>query len=109
MKRLGAGAWIALGTIAGGANAGLEKAAKLFNIKMKEFTGGGAFVTDDWGLGRVEGSQTIKAMPSKDAGKGSFGDGQDHEHLSVRTALAAEMKDLILEVWRSLAGLTQGC
>ena len=107
-ERLRAGTRIAMGTIAGGANAGLEKAAKLFNIKMKELTGSGAFVTDDRRLGRIEGSQSIKAMTFKDAGKGSFREGQDHEHLSVRTALAAEAKDLIFEVWRGLTRLTQG-
>ncbi len=35
MEGLDTGAWVAMGTIAGGADAGLEKAAKLFNIKMK--------------------------------------------------------------------------
>jgi hypothetical protein len=34
VERLDAGAWIAMGTIAGGANTGLMEAAKLFNIKM---------------------------------------------------------------------------
>ena len=38
MERLGAGAGIAVGTIAGGADAGLMKAAKFFNIKMKQLT-----------------------------------------------------------------------
>jgi hypothetical protein len=42
VEGLGAGAWIAVGTVAGGADAGLEEAAKLFNIKMKELTGSGA-------------------------------------------------------------------
>jgi len=34
VKRLNACAWITVGTVAGGADAGLGKAAKLFNIKM---------------------------------------------------------------------------
>ena len=34
VKRLDARARVAVGTVAGGANAGLVKAAKLFNIKM---------------------------------------------------------------------------
>ena len=63
---------IAMGTVAGGANAGLEKAAKLFNIKMKQLAWGGAFVTEDRRLGRIEGSQTVEAMALEDAGKGSF-------------------------------------
>jgi hypothetical protein len=108
VERLCASAWIAVRAVAGGADAGLEKAAKLFNIKMEEFTGSGAFVTDDRRFGRIEGSQMIKAVAFEDAGKGSFGDGQDHEHLSVRTALSAEREDLIFESGRGFAGLTQG-
>jgi hypothetical protein len=34
VKRLDARAWVAVGTVAGSANAGLGEAAKLFNIKM---------------------------------------------------------------------------
>jgi len=72
VEGLGAGAWIAVGAIACGADAGLMKAAKLFNIKMKQLAGGGAFVTHDRRLGRIEGSQAVEAMPLEDAGKGSF-------------------------------------
>ena len=105
MEGLDAGAGITMGAIAGGADAWLEKAAKLFNIKMKEVTGSGAFVTPDRRLGRIEGSQAIEAMTSEDAGKGSFGDGKNHEDLRVRTALAAEGEDLVFELWRRLARL----
>jgi hypothetical protein len=72
VKGLDAGARIAMGTIAGGADARLEKAAKLFNIKMKELAGGIAFVTQDRRLGRIEGGEAIEAMTLEDAGKGSF-------------------------------------
>ena len=72
MERLDTGAWIAMGTVAGGADAGLVKAAKLFNIKMKQLAWGGAFVTDDGRLGRIEGGQAVEAMALEDAGKGSF-------------------------------------
>ena len=72
VKGLGAGARIAMGTIAGGADAGVEKAAKLFNIKMKELAWSGAFVADHRRLGRIEGSQAVEAMTLEDAGKGSF-------------------------------------
>ena len=99
------GARITVGTIAGGANAGLMKTAKLFNIKMKELTWGGAFVTDDGRPGRIEGSQAIEAMASEDAGKGSFGEGKEHEDLGVGTALPAEGEDLVFELGRSLAWL----
>ena len=106
MEGLDTGAWVAMGTVAGGADAGLEKAAKLFNIKMKEFAGSGAFVTQDRRLGRIEGGQAIEAMTSEDAGKGSFGDGKNHEDLGVRTALAAEGEDLVFKLGRRLAWLT---
>ena len=66
------GAGIAVGAIAGGADAGLEKAAKLFNIKMKELTWSSAFVTQDWRPGRIEGGEAIEAVTLEDAGKGSF-------------------------------------
>ena len=72
VKGLDTGAWVAMGTVAGGADTRLVKAAKLFNIKMKEIAGGGAFVTQDRRLGRIEGGQAIEAMTSEDAGKGSF-------------------------------------
>jgi hypothetical protein len=72
VKGLDAGAWIAMGTVAGGADAGLVKTAKLFNIKMKELTWSGAFVALDRRLGRIERSQAIEAMALENAGKGSF-------------------------------------
>lgn len=108
MERLRAGTRIAMGPIAGGANARLEKAAKLFNIKMKEFTGRGAFITDDWRFWRLKRSQPIETVTFEDAGKGSFRDGQDHEDLGVGTALAAEGEDLGFQSRRSFARLTQG-
>jgi len=44
VERLDPGARVAMGTVAGGADARLVKTAKLFNIKMKEFPWSGAFV-----------------------------------------------------------------
>jgi hypothetical protein len=98
VKGFGAGAWVTLGTIAGGADAGLMKAAKLFNIQMQEFTGRGAFVTEDWWFGWFEGTETIEAMTLEHAGERGFGDGEDHEHLSVGTALAAQREDLVFKL-----------
>ena len=108
VEGLGAGAWIAMGTVAGGADAGLEKAAKLFNIKMKQLAGSGALVTKDGRLGRIESRQAIEAMALEDAGKGSFGDGKNHEDLGVGTALATEGEDLGFELGRRLARLASG-
>jgi hypothetical protein len=72
VEGLDAGAWIAVGTIAGGANAWLMKAAKLFNIKMKQLAGCGAFVTEDRRLWRIEGRPAIETVTFEDTGKGSF-------------------------------------
>ena len=105
VKGLDAGAGIAVGAVAGGANAGLVKAAKLFNIKMKEFAGSGAFVAQDRGFGGIEGCEAVEAMALEHAGQRGFGEGKDHKDLSVGTALAAERKDLGFELWRSFAWL----
>jgi hypothetical protein len=72
MEGLDTGAGIAVRTIAGGAHAGLMEAAQLLNIQMKEIPRSLAFVTDDWWLGRIEGSQAVEAMALEDTGKGSF-------------------------------------
>jgi hypothetical protein len=72
VEGLNARATVAERAVPGGADAGLEKAAQLFNIKMKEFAGRGAFVADHRRLGRIEGHQAIEAVTSEDAGKGSF-------------------------------------
>ena len=72
VEGLDAGAGIAMGAIPGSANAGLEKAAKLFDIKVKQLTRGGAFITHDRRLGRIESGEAVEAMTLEDAGKGSF-------------------------------------
>jgi len=106
VKRFGSCTWIAVGTMAGGANAWLMKAAKLFNIKMKELPWSSAFVTQDRRLGWIEGAEAIKAVTLKDAGKGSFRDGKNHEDLSIGAALFTEREDLSFEWRRSFARLT---
>lgn len=109
VKRLDPCAWVAVGAVAGGPDAGLGKAAKLFNIKMKQLAGMSAFVTDDRGLWRVECGEPIETVALEDAGKGSFRDGQDHQDLSVGTALFAERDDLSFKLGGSLAWLMQRC
>ena len=105
VKGLDAGAWVAVGALTGGANARVEKAAQLFNIQMKELAWVSAFVADHRRLGRIECRQAVEAMALEDTGKGSFGDGQNHEDLGVGTALAAQFQDLSFEVWGSFAWL----
>ena len=46
-------------------------------------------------------------MALEDAREGGFGDGKDHEDLSVGTALAAESQDLSFELGWSFAWLAQ--
>ncbi len=72
VKGLDTGSRIAMGTVAGGADAGLVKTAKLFNIKMKELAWSGAFVALNRRLRRIQRSEAIEAMTLEDAGKGSF-------------------------------------
>ena len=72
VEGLDAGARITMRTLAGGADAGLVKAAQLFNIKMKEIPWGIAFVAPDRRLGRIEGSQAVETMTLEDTRKGSF-------------------------------------
>lgn len=95
-------------TIPGGAHAGLMKPAKLFNIKVKQLTGRGAFVADDGRFGWFQGTEAVESVTLEDAGKGGFGDGQDHQHLCVGTALAAEREDLVFELGWGFARLMQG-
>lgn len=66
------GAWIAVGTVPGSADAGLMKPAQLFNIQMQEFTGGGALVTEDWRFRRFEGAEAIEAVALEHAGQSGF-------------------------------------
>lgn len=92
------GARVAMGTIAGGADAGLMKAAKLLDIKMKQLAGSGAFVAHDRRLWGIESGEAVEAMALEDAGERGFGDGQDHQHLGVGTALTAQGEDLFFEL-----------
>ena len=100
-------AGIAVGAITSGADAGLEETAKLFNIKMKEIAWSSAFVTEDRRPGRIEGAEAVEAVALEDAGKGSFGDGKNHEDLSVGAALLAQGDDFGFELRRRLARLTK--
>jgi hypothetical protein len=98
VKGFSACARVALGTVAGGAHAGLMKAAQLLDIEVKKLPWSGAFVAHDRRPGRFEGAEAVEAVTLEDAGKGSFRDGKDHEDLGVRTALFAQGDDLGLEV-----------
>ena len=99
---------IAFGAIAGGADAGASEAAELLDVEVKELAGMGAFVTKDGRFWRLEGRESIKMMAAQDAGEGGLGDGENHEDLSIGTALPAEGEDLGFELGAGLAGLAVG-
>ena len=105
VEGLDAGAWIAVGAVAGGADAGLGEAAELLDVEVEEVAGEVAFVAEDGRFGRFEGSEAVEAVAAQDAGEGGFGDGQDHADLGVGTALAAQGDDLGFELRGGLAGL----
>jgi hypothetical protein len=108
MEGLDPGARIAASPIAGGTDAWAGEAAELLDIEVKEFAGLGAFVTNHGRFGRLQGRESIKMMAAQDAGEGGLGDGQNHEDLSVGTALPAEGEDLGFELGAGLAGLAVG-
>lgn len=107
VEGLDPGTRIAGGAIAGGADAGAGEAAEFLDVEVKELAGMGAFVTDHGRFGRLQGRESIKMMSAQDAGEGGLGDGQDHEDLSIGTALAAEGEDLGFELGAGLAGLAE--
>jgi hypothetical protein len=105
VKRLDPGARIARGPIAGGADAGAGEAAQLLDVEVKELARTGAFVTNHGRFGRLQGREPIKMMAAQDAGERGLGDGEDHEDLSIGTALPAKGEDLGFELRAGLAGL----
>jgi len=100
-----ASAWVAGGAIAGGADTGMAEAAELLDVEVEELAGEVAFVTLGGRFGRFESGETIEMMAAQDAGESGLGDGQDHQDLSVGTALAAEGEDLSFELGAGLARL----
>ena len=100
-----AGAWVTGGAIAGGADAGAREATELLDVEVEELAGEVAFVTLGGRFGRFESGETIEMMAAQDAGESGLGDGQDHQDLSIGTALAAEGEDLSFELGAGLARL----
>ena len=107
VEALDAGAWIAVGAVAGGADAGPCEAAQLLDVEVEEFARRSAFVADDRRFRRLQRSEAVEAVAAQDAGEGGLGDGQDHANLSVGTAFAAQGEDLGFELGRSSAGLAE--
>ena len=100
-----AGARVALGFVAGGADAGFGKAAELLDVEVEKIAGSVAFVAEDGRFGRFEGGETVQTVTTQDAGKSGGGNGENHADLGVGTALAAQDDDLGFEIGGSFAGL----
>jgi len=107
VEGLGACAWVALGAVAGGADAWFGEASELFDVEVKEVARGVAFVADDRRFRRLQRSEAMEAVAAQDAGEGGLGDGQDHADLGVGTAFAAQGEDLGFELGGSFAGLAE--
>jgi hypothetical protein len=105
VQGLDAGAWVALGTVASGADAWAMEAAELLDVEVEEFAGCGAFVAQRRRFGRIERREAIEVMTAQDAGESGLGDWEDHHDLSVGASLAAQSEDLGFELGRGLAGL----
>ena len=103
-----AGAWVALGAVAGGADARFLEASELLDVEVEKVAGGVAFVADDRGFGRFQRGETLEAVAAENAGEGGLGDREDHANLSVGAALAAQGEDLGFELGRSFARLAVG-
>ena len=92
-----AGARIAEGAIAGGADAGPREAAQFLDVEMKEFARVSTLVTLWRRFGRLEGGEAMEAVAAQDPGDGSLGDLKNGEDLGVGAALAAQSEDVSFE------------
>ena len=105
VKTFDAGAWVALGTVASGANAWAMEAPELLDVEVEEFAGGGAFVAQRGRFGRIERREAIEVMRAQDAGESGLGDRENHHDLSVGASLAAQSEDLGFELRSGFARL----
>jgi hypothetical protein len=83
VEALDAGAWIAVGAVAGGADARFVEAAEFLDVEVEEVARSVAFVADDGRLGRFEGAETMEAVTAQDAGESGAVDFEDEADLGV--------------------------
>jgi hypothetical protein len=105
VQRLDTGARITMGPIAGGADAGACEAAQLLDVEVEKLARMGVFIADGRRFGRFERREAVEMMAAQDTREGGLGDGQNHHHLGVGPALAAQLQDLSFELRGSLARL----
>jgi hypothetical protein len=105
VQRFDAGAWVALGAITGGPNAGACETAQLLDVEVEKLTRRSAFVAQDWGLWRFESGESVEVVAAEHAGQGGLGDGENHEDLGIGAALPAQGEDAGFELWAGFARL----
>ncbi len=69
METFDAGAWVADGAIAGGADAGAGEAAQLLDVEVEELAGMVAFVTDHGRFGRLQGREAVEMVTTQHPGE----------------------------------------
>jgi hypothetical protein len=107
MEGLGARAGIAMGAVAGGADAWFGEAAELLDVEVEEVARVLVLVALGRRLRGFEGGEAVEAVAAEDAREGGLGDREEHADLGVGAALAAECEDLGFEGAGGLAGLAE--
>jgi len=92
-----AGALVAIGSVAGGANAGLVEATELFDVQVDEFARQIPFVTDGRRRRGQEVLEAIEAVAHKDAVDGGAGFSSEQGNHGQAEALAAQGADLLFD------------
>ena len=94
-----AGARIAEGAIAGGADAGPREAAQFLDVEMKEFARVSTLVTLWRRFGRLEGGEAMEAVAAHDPGDGGLGDLKNGEGSGRRSGAGGAERGCELRVW----------
>jgi hypothetical protein len=88
VKTFHAGARVADGAIAGGANARATEAAQFLDVEMEQLAWVGVFIAGDH-RARLQSGETMEAVAAQNAGDGGLGDCDHGEDLGVGAALVA--------------------
>lgn len=90
VEGFGAGAFVAVGAVAGGAYAWLGEASEFLDIEVDEFTWGVAFVAHDrWRRSRQDKLQAVEAMAFEDAVDGGTSGASGLGQLPVAKSLVS--------------------
>jgi hypothetical protein len=105
VERFRASAFVAVGAVAGAADAGFVEASEFLDIEVDDFAGSLAFVADDGRGFRQEIFHTTKAVAFEDAIDGGPRNRDEHRDLGVAFTLATKTADLALKMGSGFAGL----